>query len=98
MRANRQELGRSEDSLYGNTERKLSVSRTDGIGAPDRFRFPKPGTPIFLVRRTGLFAVVSQDSPQPEHSQTLCREREASCEFLRHFATEGSDLRFGRAV
>jgi integrase-like protein len=39
---------------YGNTERKLSVSGTDGTRAPDRFRFPKTGTIVFLVRRTGI--------------------------------------------
>src|SRR6266849_9076658 len=61
--------------LHGNTERKLSVSRTDGIEAPDRFRFPKTGTIVFLVRRTGVFAVVSPDPPQPEHPQALRRER-----------------------
>jgi len=60
---------------YGNTERKSSVSRTDGTGAPDRFRFPKTGTVVFLARRPGVFAVVLPNPPQPEHPQALRRER-----------------------
>src|SRR5713226_612133 len=81
--------------LYGNTERGLSVSRTDGTEAPDRFRFPKTGTLIFLVRRTGVFAVVSPDPPQPEHPQALRGERQVTGGFLRQFPSNGSDARYG---
>jgi len=50
MRANRREVGKSEAvCAYGNIERKLSVYRTYGTGAPDRSTFPKPGLDCFQI-------------------------------------------------
>ena len=75
MRANGQEVGRSEDLPIWQ-HREVVIRLPDGwIGAPDRFRFPKTGTVVFLVRRPGVFTVVLTDPPQPEHPQALRRER-----------------------
>jgi len=99
MRANRQNWAGARICYYGNTERRLSVSRTDGTEAPDRFRFSKNRDRYFPGSSNRSFR---RGQPRPTAARNTHKRYAVSAKslvgFCGNFPVMDSDVGLCRAI